>query len=214
MSLQSELSFVAQIEKLLSFCKWKSKSNVYQKAKSSWHTKIQVTRLATVTVSGGLSVAGHEAPGPGSESSIQVNLNLKTFQVGTKTQFDQSHCSGSWSIRKARWDSGCDPIIIPDIACCPRVALSSLFIRQELWKSELENQWNRPFLFNFLLSVWHFRVVVAWLGATGEGGKPIIKIRKLNLRLLKMPCTARLRELTFLGLTMPPRMYKIPFFFN
>ncbi len=40
MSLWSDFTFIAQNEKLLSFCKRMSKSNVYQKAKSSWHTKI------------------------------------------------------------------------------------------------------------------------------------------------------------------------------
>ena len=39
-SLRSDLTFVAQIEKLLSFCKRVSKLNVYWKAESTWYTKI------------------------------------------------------------------------------------------------------------------------------------------------------------------------------
>jgi hypothetical protein len=39
MPLQSDLTFVAQIEKLLSFCKRMSKLNVDRKAESTWYTK-------------------------------------------------------------------------------------------------------------------------------------------------------------------------------
>jgi hypothetical protein len=67
-----------------------------------------------------------------------------------------------------------DAPIIPATSCSVSRNLSSRRV-VESWKSTFSKKfW--PGLVT---------VVVAWLGAKGKGGKPITKIRKLNLRLLR-----------------------------
>ena len=107
-------------------------------------------------------------------------LERRSFIFSCKHPCHSKCCSGPAYILCSCLDSGCIFIIIQ--AGFLHVLLKTMHTK---FRTILLFLSRTAKVKAFRLGLWHFRVNVAWLGATGEGGKPIIKIRKLNLRRLR-----------------------------
>ena len=117
----------------------------------------------------------HDGMHPRVLESFAWFLNADRWFFRAKHPCDSKCCSVSASVSHACWDSGYISMMIQAGSKQSTHNLDTII----LFLSRTENI--KP----FRLGLWHFRVNVAGLGATGEGGKPIKKIRKLNLCLLR-----------------------------